>query len=262
VSNNPFVENPGGQPNPRQGFQSPQPKKSNSTLIIVLIAVMFIPMMCICTGLLLPAVQAAREAARRMSCNNNLKQISLGILNYEAAHGTFPPAYTVDAQGQPMHSWRTLILPFIEQKALYDQIDLTKPWDDPANQAAAQTAIEVYACPSMPGDPTLTPYVAILDPQGIMSGSAGSTLASITDGRASTILLTETDASRAVHWMSPQDIDLPTFLDVGGGQRSSSHVGGSHVLMGDGAVIFITDSMDTNMREALVTKAGNENIQL
>src|SRR5262245_3382414 len=70
--------------------------------------------MCTC-GLLLPAVSVAREPARRMQCLNNLKQIALALHNYDATYGSLPPAYIADASGKPMHSWRVLILPFLEQ---------------------------------------------------------------------------------------------------------------------------------------------------
>jgi hypothetical protein len=59
------------------------------------------------------ALPSAREAALRSQCARNLKEISLGILNYESANGMLPPAYTVDADGKPMHSWRVLILPYM-----------------------------------------------------------------------------------------------------------------------------------------------------
>ena len=215
--------------------------------------------MGVCVGLMLPAVQAAREAARRMSCSNNLKQIGLGLHNYNATYGSLPPAYTVDAQGRPLHSWRTLILPFVEQQALYQRIDLTKPWDDPANQAAARTAVPTYVCPSTPGDPTMTTYVAVVDPSGVMSGPTANTFGSITDGMANTVMVTETDSGHAVHWMSPQDINLQSFLNAGSSRRSG-HVGGAHSLMADGAVIFFTDSMDQTLRESMVTKDGGETV--
>ncbi len=86
-------------------------------------------------------------------------------------YNSFPPAYTVDESGQRLHSWRTLILPFLEQDALYDSIDLSKPWDDPANRMAANTVIPAYACPSSASDPGMTNYVAVVDPSSVMSGA-------------------------------------------------------------------------------------------
>ena len=79
----------------------------------------------VAVALLLPSVRRAREPARRSQCKNNLKQIWLALHNYHDEYQAFPPAYTVDAEGQPLHSWRTLILPYMDQKPLYDKLDLT-----------------------------------------------------------------------------------------------------------------------------------------
>src|SRR5262245_40148113 len=89
--------------------------------IVAVLAVLLVGALCIIPiliALLLPAVQAAREAARRTACANNLKQIGLAFQNYADAHGQFPPAYLADKDGKPMHSWRVLILPFMEQQNL------------------------------------------------------------------------------------------------------------------------------------------------
>jgi hypothetical protein len=100
-------------------------------------------------GLLLPATRSARPAAYRMQCSNNLKQIALALRNYESTYHSFPPAATFDSAGNPLHSWRTLILPYLEHSSLYDSIDLSKPWDAPANAKAYVTDIPVYHCPSL-----------------------------------------------------------------------------------------------------------------
>src|SRR5436190_1151666 len=102
-------------------------------------------------ALLLPAPRSTRPAGRRMQCNNNLRQIALALLNYEQAYKSLPPAYTVDAKGRPLHSWRTLILPYLEQEPLYRTIDLSKPWDDPANAKALETKLPVFRCPEAVG---------------------------------------------------------------------------------------------------------------
>src|SRR4051794_6845264 len=74
-------------------------------------------------ALLLPNYRggAPRHAARRMQCSNHLKQIGLALQNYHDDYGTLPPAYIADSTGKPIHSWRVLLLPYIEQKLLYDK---------------------------------------------------------------------------------------------------------------------------------------------
>src|SRR4051794_27921550 len=69
--------------------------------------------------LMMPFTRNASGAARRAQCTNDLKQIGLALHNYESSFGVFPPAYTVDSAGRPLHSWRTLLLPYMEQEPLY-----------------------------------------------------------------------------------------------------------------------------------------------
>lgn len=107
---------------------------SGFTLVELLVVIAIIGIL---VGLLLPAVQAAREAARRMSCGNNLKQIGLGLHNYESAYRKFPPLVflgnsTGSPQGAYHHTWITALLPFMEQTALYNSIDLKqRAWGQP-----------------------------------------------------------------------------------------------------------------------------------
>src|SRR5262245_61477503 len=107
-------------------------------------------------ALMLPAVRRSREPARRTQCKNYLKQIGLALHNYLEDYHALPPAFTVDAYGQPLHSWRTLILPYLDQRLLYETIDLSKPWNDPANAEAFNTALEIYRCPSATSPPNHT----------------------------------------------------------------------------------------------------------
>ena len=76
-------------------------------------------------------MRPARQSAIRSQCVNNEKQIGLAIHNYIASHGSFPPAYTQDNAGKPLLSWRVLILPYIEQDALFKEFHLDEAWDSP-----------------------------------------------------------------------------------------------------------------------------------
>ncbi|MEZ6136591.1 MAG: DUF1559 domain-containing protein [Pirellulaceae bacterium] len=249
------------------GYDPNQPPQQTSSsgssagmTIGIIVAVVAVPMLLICMGvlvaLLLPAVQSAREAARRMQCSNNMKQIALAMHNYEAVYKTFPPAYTVDADGNRLHSWRTLLLPYLEQNALAQQIDMSKPWDDPVNIGFSETVIECYACPSTSLSPGQTTYVVVVDPSGIFTGSGATQIREISDGTSNTLLVVETDESHAVSWMSPDDIDLQTFIDASANRHA--HIGGANAAMADGSVQFFSDNADTTTRGAIVTKNGGE----
>lgn len=113
------------------------------TLVELLVVIAIIGIL---VALLLPAVQAAREAARRNQCKNQLKQMGLAIQNYHDTRGAFPAGRTGTTPFAV--SWAYLILPQIEEQAIYDAFDDTLRVDDPANAQAMRTPIETYACPS------------------------------------------------------------------------------------------------------------------
>lgn len=98
-------------------------------------------------GLLLPAVQRARETSRRMQCSNNLKQMGVALSNYEQANKRFPPGN--DQAGERHHAWSSFVLPFLEQSTVSGRIDYSKHWDDRGgNSAIADLTIPTYVCPS------------------------------------------------------------------------------------------------------------------
>ncbi len=130
------------------------------TLIELLVVITIIGVLI---ALLLPAVQAAREAARRMSCSNNLKQIGLALHSYHQAIGTFPAGY-ISAVGSggpaddkgPGWGWAAQLLPYLEQSGLHDRIRFDKDITDPTNAAYRTTVLPLFLCPSDGGDKTFT----------------------------------------------------------------------------------------------------------
>jgi prepilin-type processing-associated H-X9-DG protein/prepilin-type N-terminal cleavage/methylation domain-containing protein len=120
------------------------------TLIELLVVIGIISLL---VALLLPAVQAARETARRTQCVNNLKQFGLALHSYESVYRVFPPGYvsSFDAGGNdtgPGWGWAALLLPQIEQKPLFDAVNFTVPIEDPSNPTSRLSLIAVYLCPS------------------------------------------------------------------------------------------------------------------
>ena len=184
----------------------PKQKKSPLSPFLKLLAALGIIILLLC--LFLPAVRSARPAAERNACQNNLKQIALALLKYEEKYHALPPAYTTDADGKPLHSWRTLILPFLEEEKLYKSIDLTKPWDDPANAEACKTIVPVYQCPAARDERNnRTTYLAVLTPNSCFRPTEPRSLSDVTDGAAETVMVIEVDSQHAVPWMAPIDAD-------------------------------------------------------
>ena len=136
---------------------TPRSRTKGFTLIELLVVIAIIGVL---VALLLPAVQAAREAARRAQCVNNLKQIGLALFNYESSISTFPPGY-IDPQNNPINTpdldmgqgwgWAAMLLPFMEQQPLYSSINFSlgiTTSNRRANSTAAVTSLAVFQCPS------------------------------------------------------------------------------------------------------------------
>jgi prepilin-type N-terminal cleavage/methylation domain-containing protein/prepilin-type processing-associated H-X9-DG protein len=115
------------------------------TLVELLIVIAIIAVLI---GLLLPAVQRVREAANRIKCQNNLKQLALALVHYESVFGLFPEGYRFQT---PTRSFIPPLLPFIEQNNI--RFDLSRDWDDPVNQSAVQNQIPILYCPSSANGP-------------------------------------------------------------------------------------------------------------
>ena len=218
----------------------PKQIRNAFTLIELLVVIAII---AILVALLLPAVQQAREAARRTSCKNNMKQIGLALHNYQSTHNVFPPSstsgfgqgvwgYTTETgPADPaihLHSFASLILPFLEAANLQDSINYNVSALDPANQGAASQILPFYRCPSYAGqefskDPmyvsdvgydqfAIRNYVTLgaktviglsgsAPAEGVMYPGSKTSFRDIVDGTSNTILVAETREENASVWI-------------------------------------------------------------
>lgn len=221
----------------------------------------------LCTGLpallMLPSIQTAREAARGQMCQNNLRQIGSALLQYHADMGCFPPAYLADGSGQPLHSWRVLILPYLDRKDLYDSYDFNEPWNGPKNILLAPLVPPVYACPSDPATiDGYTSYVAAVGPHRVFPGAQPRKESEITDGVSNTIAVIEHSDSK-INWLEPRD--GPPGAPAGSGAAvasgnapASNHPKQSHALFIDGSVHSLPDHLERHQLDALMTVDGGE----
>jgi prepilin-type processing-associated H-X9-DG protein len=200
-----------------------------------------------------------RESSARTECANNLKQIGLAMHNYHDRHKTFPPAYTVDKTGKPLLSWRVLILPFIEQEALYKEFRLDEPWDSPHNKALIDRMPSTYRCPvgiRRRADVGKTTYLVPRGASTIFPGPEGVKIQKVTDGTSNTIFAVDADNERAVTWTRPDDWEVDPQLDLKG--IFGHHPGGTNFSFADGSVRFLKDTLSPELLRKLVTCAGGE----
>src|SRR5947209_1053250 len=192
-------------------------RRSAFTLIELLVVIAII---AILIGLLLPAVQKVREAAAKIKCENNLKQLGLGLHNYAIVNGPFPSAYANKPANPfdyiPGWGWGTYLLPFIEQDALYKQLKPdTNLFGNGANPATVTTLtqlpLSIFRCPSDNGPPqnpfrlnfatsnyravagpiTYPYFYTDLDMGGVMFQNSKIRVTDVTDGTANTVAIGE-----------------------------------------------------------------------
>ncbi len=217
----------------------------------------------VCLGFvcLLPAVTTPRYVSRRMSCSNNMKVIMLAMLNYESAYGSFPPAVINDGDGHPMHSWRVLLLPFLEHQSLYERYRFDEPWDGPNNSILHQEMPMVYRCPESRSVHETT-YVAIVDERGFLPPDGFRLLSDFTD-RTRKISIVEHQHG-AVVWTEPRDVDIEEYKQFcmnwgpgnwpvhGNSNRFTHHYHGQNIAFTDGSVHFQPPGWSTGQLQSLL----------
>ncbi len=222
-------------------------------------------------ALLLPAVQSAREAARRSQGMNNLKQIGLAMHNYHDVTKAFPPSANVDEDGLPLLSWRVHILPFIEEQRLYEQFHLDEPWDSEHNRKLIAQMPTVYRSPNSVAEPGKTVYLGNAGKNGIFKlpgedqrgkskWPSGTQMREIRDGTSNTIMAVEAADSAAVIWTKPSDFEPDGDDPLKG--LIGLHPGGFLAGLCDGSVRFIDMNIDKKSLQGMLTRDGGEIVDI
>lgn len=226
-------------------------------------------------ALLLPAVQAAREAARRAQSGHNLKQLGLAAHNHHDVFNGLPaPAYPNEAlKPDKRLSWMTRMLPFVEEKFLDDSIDFKKAWDDDANKQPLSKQVGVFLHPNVTEKEKdgygLSHYVGVAgygeDPSknpGIFGRETGVQFREITDGLSNTLMMIEVEKDfgpwGAAGKSTVRGFTKKPYLRGPDGIGGPSPTG-TNAVFGDGAVRTFSDDVDPSVIEAMSTRAGGEN---
>lgn len=216
-------------------------------------------------ALLLPAISAARDAARRTESSNNFKQIGFALHNYHDTYRTLPPAFSVDDDGKPLLSWRVHMLPYIEQQMLYEKFKLDEPWDSPHNKQLVDQMPDVFRSPGADTGTTETVYLAVVGQSKPMHQAAfrgngrGTRWAEFTDGTSNTIMVVEANEDEAVVWTKPDDWNFdPKNPRRGLGELRA---GGFLALCADGSVRFIRDSVDDETVTHLFCRSDGQDVE-
>jgi uncharacterized protein DUF1559 len=208
---------------------------------------------------LLPGVNSGpRGAAPRTQCKNNLKQISLALHNYHDAYGCFPPAYVADKQGRPIHSWRTLILPFVEFKPIYEEYRFDEPWNGPHNRKLAALQLALFQCPEVKHSNSETNYLVVVGPKTVFPGTKCVSISEITGGTTETILVVEVDNS-GIQWAEPRDLSYVEAVrginpKSGIGISSRHKQGGAQCAFADSSVRFLPNDYAPDDLPALIDR--------
>ncbi len=249
------------------------------TLVELLVVVAVIAAL---VALLLPAVQASREAGRRIACLNNLRHVGCALHGHLLARRRFPVGCLEwRAAGTPgtarCLAWSAVILPWLEEQPLAERIDFKKPFDHPANAAAAATPLPVFRCPSA-GRPVVVAGLGgcdyggitgerIVSPnspeKGALVHNRGFAEREIVDGLSKTAFVGECAVGNWPdgQWINGRNlfdqryaVNWPTWED----ELRSHHPGGAHALFGDGSVRLLAESAEPRVIAAVCTRAGGE----
>ena len=175
---------------------------------------------------------------------------------------------------KPERSWRVTLLPYFGYESLYEEYDQQKPWNASENEALQNERVRPLSCPSNPyfadnHGRYFSAYAAVTGEGTVFPALTSTRVRNITDGLSNTLTVVEACGQQII-WTEPRDVDPsadPVAINAKGsslgkssGIASSFHLGGTQVLLADGSVRFVSQNIDTNVLNALLTAAGGESL--
>lgn len=253
------------------------------TLVELLVVIAII---AILIGMLLPAIQAARESARRTACANHLHQIGLAMVGYHEANGHFPqggvevrslrfPNGKLRYPKGRQLAWSAYILPHMEEGPLFNRIDFSKAFDSKENATAAAEIVATYICPSIPRKSMLRQGRGACDyggvfgqrikgnnnpPNGTMLYEQAVRVCEITDGTSHTLMIAEEYYANDMQWINALNVyDVSAKINTAReNDIHSYHPGGANGLFADASVRFLANEMELSALAAVCTRAGGD----
>ncbi len=184
----------------------------------------------------------------------------MAVANYADANNQLPPAYILGPGGRPWHSWRVLILPYIEQDSLFKQYRFDEPWNGPNNSRLASPMPKTLAFTGTKPSDTTTNYLAVVGSETMWPGAKGRKWAEIKDGPSETILIVENNGL-GVHWMEPRDLAFDTMpFGIDDPNGVSSWYEQPSVVLADGSVRMLSRKLTPEALRAALTVDGGEKL--
>lgn len=215
-----------------------------------------------CLGLTLGGlhlfVNRADDSARASACQGCLSCIAVAMHKYHEKYGRFPPAYLPDASGRPAHSWRVLLLEFLDYE-LYMEYKFDQPWNGPNNRKLEERLPSCYTCPADREGRFRhrTNYFVVVGEQTVFPGPTATSLKDVERPRNSTILVVEA-VGQDIHWMEPRDLSFDSMSFIVNNESkpsvSGKHKNGPNVCMVDGTKRRLTNITQEALKEMLMLK--------